>query len=188
VKQRGFSLIEMAIVLVIVGLILGGILASRSIIAGMQAKDVIAIANDLRAATAIFQQRYHYLPGDWVYTANEIPNVTTGGDGNGAIGTAAEVANVPVHLFNASLIRTPTLSSHFGGVQVISAATSGIAGFQTNTVNVILFFNLSCDAVQEVDLKLDDGDISMGNGLASVANCTPGGTNDPVPLYAVALQ
>lgn len=187
-NSKGFTLVEMAIVLIIIGLILGGILQSRSIITGTQAKDVVAIANDLRSATAIFQQRYHYLPGDWVYTANEIPNVATGGNGNGAIDTAAESANVPTHLFNAGLIRTPTLRSYFGNVQVISAALSGIAGFSPNVTNVIVFSNLSCDAIQEVDSKLDDGNIATGNGRASVANCTPSGVNDPVPLYAVPLQ
>ena len=196
-NNNGFTLVEISMVLVIIGIILTGILKGSSIIRTVQVNDAITIVEDIRSTTAIFKDRYHYLPGDWPYTAGEISNVSAGGNGNGAI-NAAESANVfgtggQNHLFNAGLIKSPTVSTWFGGVTVSvrSAATSGVtAAFATlpNVINIIQFAGLPCDVAMEMDTKLDDGNLTTGNGRASVATCISGGANDPVPFYAVPLQ
>jgi len=196
-NNRGFTLVEISVVLVIIGILLTGILKGSSIIRSVQVNDAITIVEDIRSATAIFKGRYHYLPGDLPFTANEIPNVTAGGNGNGAI-SVAESANVfgaggQNHLFNAGLIKSPTVRTWFGGVAVSvrSTATSGVtAAFATlpNVVNVIQFAGLPCDIAMEMDIKMDDGSLATGNGRASAAVCTPGGAGDPVPFYAVPLQ
>jgi len=100
-KQRGFTLVEISIVLVIIGLLLGGILGGRSLISSMQAKDVVAIVDDLRTATAYFKQRYNYLPGDLPTPAADIPVVPalvegTGGTiGDGAIDAPSMLKGKP---------------------------------------------------------------------------------------------
>ncbi len=68
-KKRGFTLIEMSIVLVIIGLIVGGILVGQSLIdaAGMRA--TISQIQKYNQATNTFYGKYGYLPGD-------IPNPT----------------------------------------------------------------------------------------------------------------
>ncbi len=61
---RAFTLIEMAIVIVIIGLILGGVIAARTIINTTQ---IIAIANEVdqyRSAIEIFKDKYKSKPGD----------------------------------------------------------------------------------------------------------------------------
>jgi prepilin-type N-terminal cleavage/methylation domain-containing protein len=195
-NNKGFTLVEIAVVLVIIGILLAGILKGGSIIQTVQVNDAITIVEDIRSATAIFKVRYHYLPGDWIYTANEIPSVAAGGNGDGAI-SAAESANVfgvggQNHLFNAGLIKSTTVNTWFGGVTVavLSTAVSGVsgAGFVPNIVNVIQFANLPCEIAMEMDTKMDDGSLDTGNGQASVTTCTPSGANDPVPFYAVPLQ
>jgi hypothetical protein len=47
--------------------------------------------------------------------------------------------------------------------------------------------------VRQIDVKIDDGDIAStgpieGRAKASVATCTEGGANDPVPAYSVRLN
>lgn len=75
-KHRGFTLVELAISLTIVALLMFAVLRGQGLIDQAKAKDIIAIVEDLRIASATFKQRFNYLPGDWPYSANEIPGVT----------------------------------------------------------------------------------------------------------------
>ncbi|MDO9421463.1 MAG: prepilin-type N-terminal cleavage/methylation domain-containing protein [Herminiimonas sp.] len=192
--QKGFTLVEIAVVLVIIGLLLGGILQGQSLIRAMRVKDIVATAKDLSIASQQFKDRYRYLPGDWKYTANEIPNVTVGGDGSGIINTTTESNNVPVHLFNASFIRSAQLQSVYGTVRVLgnTAAAGSVVASGSNPIpaailNVIEFANLPCDVAVEVDLKLDDGDITKGTSRASITSAACAIENTVVPGFATPL-
>jgi len=212
-KQRGFTLVEIAIVLVIIGFILGGIIKSQSLIGSAKAKDVIAIIEDLRIATVSFKQRYNYLPGDFPINVGEtpIPNVNPpGGNGNGSIDGAinaqgqavanSEVANVPWHLYNAGFISKidPTdvqrrLKTVYGAVHIASAATVNTTLVPNFTVvnpavrNAIVFFNLPCDIVTEVDNKIDNGvseNVPAGAGGRAFGTAC---VSNVVNWYAVGL-
>jgi len=201
----------MSIVLVIIGAIFYGLLKSQVLISSSRAKDVVARINDIRTAVSYFQQRYSYLPGDLPNPANYIKAVpalvagTGGVNGNGSIDGAVTVAGVatagseaaqaPWQLFNAGLIGTvssgsPTnyLNTAYGPVQIVSVATAnglvpGFAAANPAARNAILFFNLPCDIANEVDTKVDDGNLATGTGMGSAA-CV--GTN-ALPVYAITL-
>lgn len=209
-KQQGFSLTELSIVLVIIGLLLTGIMNSQGLVVGAKANDVISIIDDLRAATTYFKQRYNYLPGDWIYTANEIPNVTNlmaPGNGDGSINpfgdisaqsqvpATSEMAAAPFQLFSAGLLgklNNGGIATSYGPVYLVSGATANalIPNFSAANPavrNAIVFANLPCDVVGQVDYKIDDGTtdyVSSGaNGRAFGTACT----NTVVQWYAVAL-
>lgn len=193
-RQKGFTLVEIAIVLVIIGLLLGGVLQGQSLLRSMRVKDLVATAKDLTIASQQFKDRYRYLPGDWPFVANQIPNVLTGGNGNGIINSAAESNNVPVHLFNAGFIRSTQLQSYYGTVRVLgntAAAGSVVAGgsnpIPATVLNIIEFVNLPCDVAVEVDLKLDDGDITTGTSRASITTAACSVANTIVPGFATPL-
>jgi prepilin-type N-terminal cleavage/methylation domain-containing protein len=61
---RGFSLVELSIVLVILGLLVGGILAGKSLIKASELRSVIKETDQIRTATMAFKDKYFYLPGD----------------------------------------------------------------------------------------------------------------------------
>lgn len=192
-KEKGFSLAELAIVLIIIALLLAGVFKGQSLIGGAKAKDVIAIIGDIRIATAHFKERYKYLPGDWPYTADEIQGVTAGtsmganGDGSiegGIVATDAaeagsEVAELPFQLYRAGFIGKINASdtqrriiTSFGAIHVVSRATanglvSGFAAANPSARNAIVVFNLPCDIVSEVDASLDDGNVSTGRAMAT---------------------
>jgi prepilin-type N-terminal cleavage/methylation domain-containing protein len=63
--QRGFTLVELAIVLVIIGLIIGGILKGQELIASSYLKSTMTEIEAIRAASATFRDAYGGFPGDY---------------------------------------------------------------------------------------------------------------------------
>jgi prepilin-type N-terminal cleavage/methylation domain-containing protein len=83
-KQHGFTLVEIAIVLVIIGLLLGGILKGQEMITQAKIKNVIADMSGVSAAMYGYQDRYKALPGD-DKNANSRWGTTAPGNGDGVI-------------------------------------------------------------------------------------------------------
>src|SRR6186997_1871304 len=88
-QQSGFTLVEIAIVLVIIGLLLGGILKGQELINSAKVKN---LANDFRVIPTYiyaFQDKFKALPGDDANVAAHVSGATlatTGGTvGNGVI-------------------------------------------------------------------------------------------------------
>lgn len=205
-KNRGFTLVELAIVLSIIGLLLVGVIKGQSLIGGAKAKDVIAIIGDLRTATAHFKQRYKYLPGDWPYSANEIQGVTSGTtvgnngngiidgsvDATGAAQVGSEVAELPLQLYQAGFLSRINgsdtqrrIETSFGPVQIVSRATavSLVASFVNapQSQNAIVFFNIPCDLTSEIDAGVDDGSLTTGRAIGNAC------VNGTVNWYAIVL-
>ena len=82
--QKGFTLVEIAIVLVIIGLLLGGILKGQEMITQAKIKNVIADMSGVSAAMYGYQDRYKALPGD-DKNANSRWSSTASGTGDGVI-------------------------------------------------------------------------------------------------------
>ena len=133
-SRCGFSLLELAIVLIIIALIIGGGLTARSMIRAAQVNSVVSDFTRYTQAITNFQDKYHALPGDmrgaeaiWgtdtVYGCPGIPTnppppahiATCDGDGNGKIAysssssgwdiTSPEVARAWQQLANAGFIQ-----------------------------------------------------------------------------------
>ncbi len=85
-RQRGFTLIEMSIVLVIIGLIIGGILKGQELIESARQKNMISQIDSLKAATTTFVDRFKSLPGDYSQANVNIATALTSGNDNGYIG------------------------------------------------------------------------------------------------------
>jgi prepilin-type N-terminal cleavage/methylation domain-containing protein len=63
--QHGFTLIEIAIVLVIIGLLLGGVLKGQELITGARVRNLIQQQEGVKAAYFGFLDRFRALPGDY---------------------------------------------------------------------------------------------------------------------------
>ncbi|MCX8018182.1 MAG: prepilin-type N-terminal cleavage/methylation domain-containing protein, partial [Rhodocyclaceae bacterium] len=63
-KQSGFTLVEIAIVLVIIGLLLGGVLKGQELINQAKIKNIANDLNGMSAAVYAYQDRYKRFPGD----------------------------------------------------------------------------------------------------------------------------
>jgi len=86
-KSHGFTFVEIAIVLVIMGLLLGMVLKGQEIITNAKIKNLESNFQSIAQAVSIYQERYHALPGD-DSNAERFDTLTTStnGDGNGKIG------------------------------------------------------------------------------------------------------
>lgn len=83
-KQQGFTLVEIAIVLVIIGLLLGGILKGQEMITQAKIKNAIADFSGISAAYHGYQDRYRAIPGDDPGAAARWTGAVAG-DANGVV-------------------------------------------------------------------------------------------------------
>src|SRR2546427_9390428 len=84
--EAGFTLVEIAIVLVIIGLLLGGILKGQEMITQARIKNAINDFNGVTVAVTSYQDRYRFLPGDDPgASARWTVQAPAKGDGNGVI-------------------------------------------------------------------------------------------------------
>ena len=99
--QKGFTLVELAVVMIIVGLLIGGILKGQELITNAQVASTITQAKGIDAAVSTFRDSYRALPGDIATATTRLPNCPGGtacaadGNGDSRITTAAGVAIQP---------------------------------------------------------------------------------------------
>src|ERR1039457_705968 len=108
-RQTGFTLIELAIVLVIIGLLLGGVLKGQELIQSAKIKNVVADFSGTTVGYYGYQDRYKAIPGDdngadgrWTLTG-------TNGNGDSVLGglfdaTSGESFNFWLHMRKAGFV------------------------------------------------------------------------------------
>ncbi len=98
--ERGFTLVELAIVLVIIGLIIGGVLVGQDMIKAAEIRSTIGQIEKYNTATNTFRDKYGYIPGDinqdralelGLYDRTGAA-ATGNGDGNGLLQACAQTA------------------------------------------------------------------------------------------------
>lgn len=100
-KQKGFTLVELAIVLMIIGLLIGGILKGQELIQNARVTSLIRQVKNFEAATYAFKDSYGTLPGDLVSPSTRLPNCsaapcTTTGNANGIIEPAPAATSLGI--------------------------------------------------------------------------------------------
>ncbi len=193
IAQQGFTLVEIAIVLVIIGLLLGGILKGQEMITQAKIKNVINDFNGLSAAMYSYQDRYRSLPGDELEaTVAQRWAGSHGGDGNGTFCTgacpgpaynvapAAPAAAGPepglfwLHLRLAGFVPGSTDVTSPASTQQPANAVNGIVGVQTTgmgfTSNIICTSNLPDKVAIAVDTQMDDGSDLRGQVRGMLQN------------------
>jgi prepilin-type N-terminal cleavage/methylation domain-containing protein len=198
-QQGGFTLVEMAIVLVIIGLLLGGILKGQELINSAKVKN---LANDFRVVPTYiyaYQDKFRALPGDDPRSVANLGAGTTqvAGStvGNGVIdgdwrstATSDESAIFWEHVRRANLASGPTspadstyppLNVDGGRIGVTSASNSPAAALLRGSY-VMCSDGILGKFAKQLDTTLDNGDTTTGNVMV-FANGGTGTTQTPVP-------
>lgn len=89
--MKGFTLVELSIVLVIIGLLIGGILVAQSMISTAKSQRVINEVSQYQTMYRLFEDRFKSIPGDFpranpIFNGCALISGSCNGDGNGFIG------------------------------------------------------------------------------------------------------
>lgn len=179
-KQSGFTLVEIAIVLVIIGLLLGGILKGQELINSARVRNLADQNSGIQAAYYGFIDRYRQVPGDFKKADAQTAigqTITLGGDGNGQIdNTLTEAAAVWEQLSKANFIQgsyNPTAApadedtyrdvapvNAFNGALTLTRnddyTADAAAPAATDRLNLHLGTNIPVNIARELDVKVDD--------------------------------
>ena len=190
-QQSGFTLVEIAIVLVIIGLLLGGILKGQELINSAKAKSYASDFRTIQAALYGFQDRFKGIPGDLAGANTKITGATT------ATTPAATLANGQINGVWDSITASDEsclvwqhlrLAGFMAGNTTV-ACTDGNAYLQTNadggrvgissTVPItgmtgsyyVCSFGVLGKIAKQLDTQLDDG-VSDTGSFRIVATAT----------------
>ncbi len=194
-KQGGFTLIEIAIVLVIIGLLLGGVLKGQELITSARVRNLISQQDGIKAAYFGFLDRYRALPGDYTGAVNNITGVLASspcnagiGNGNGRIEAGAGNEDVLAweHISKAGCINgTYTCAATVGpatnptnpyaiALRIVYDGAYGSTSTGAQRHNLKTGNQIPVDIIAEVDRKVDDGLPNTGGFQFSVYTVSGG--------------
>ena len=95
--NKGFTLVELAVVIVIIGLIIGAVIKGQELIDNARINSIVTQVNSYKSAVTGFQDKYGALPGDFAQAQARIPGCQAAGancangNGDGTVGGVVAV-------------------------------------------------------------------------------------------------
>lgn len=177
-QRKGFTLVELSIVLVIIGLLIGGVLKGQSMIENGKIKRFASDVDGLVAAVYSYQDKFNAIPGDDPQALTR--GCAANGNGNGLLETAAERVCAYQSLISegfltgnaagtteATLARQTPFGSHYVFRTVV------IGGANQNVIQT-LAASVPADSAESLDIKFDDGIFNTGDFIANTAYTNTG--------------
>lgn len=199
-NQQGFTLIEIAAVLVIIGLLLGGVFKGRELMNSAKVKNLANDYQGVQAAIATYYDRYRVWPGEDMQASTRFTGAVAADNcvgatcGNGIIdGNWNSTTNANESRLIWRQLRLAGLVPG-SGFQQPSHALGGMIGVTGSqalngvvNVNRIVMQNISGDMANSIDASMDDGFMDLGKMRAANVGTT-GTAYTPATLYTVWWQ
>lgn len=168
-RRDGFTVIELAVVMIIIGLIVGLVVKGQSLIARGQVKQLVNQKRDIAAAFYDYYDRFAYFAGDDPGASSRFSGATNG-NGNGRVGvgsgatlpdfscarTGSEQCDLWFELRQANLLSGTGFTNPrhvFNGNVALTYNTLGAEG----AGHWLAFQNLPSDVCRALDKRYDDG-------------------------------
>ena len=181
-NQGGFTLVEIAIVLVIIGLLLGGVLKGQELINSAKVKNFATDFRNIPLFIYGYQDKFKALPGDDAAAATHITGATnattpSGTQGNGVIDGAWNTATQTdesylfwQHVRLAGLAAGPTVAgaadympknAEGNIIGITSGTTTPITGLRGTYI--VCSQGILGKFAKQLDITLDDGNTASGS-------------------------
>ena len=195
--QSGFTLIEIAIVLVIIGLLLGGILKGQELINSARVKNLGTDFRNIPLFIYGYQDKFRTLPGDdtavVAHVAGTLATTPASTQGNGVIngawnsttgtdesvlfwqhvrlaGLAAGLTTLPGTLpgdYNPKNASGGTIGIQSGTTVAASSPVVGADGKAIGGAYIICSTSILGKFVKQLDIQMDDGNTAAGSMMAT---------------------
>ncbi len=169
-SKKGFTLVELAIVLVVIGIILGAVLKGQELINNAKMKRAYNQYREILAAVYTYYDKYGKYPGDDNTASSRWGTGVQDGNNNGIIDgltlgcasvSTGESCYVWEHLRLANILtgngRTAPSNAYGGSIGIGSGTVYGL------TTIWIAFTNVPVDVSGSLDQQYDDGALNTGS-------------------------
>jgi len=183
-KQSGFTLIELAIVLVIIGLLLGGVLKGQELINSAKVKNMASDFRNIQVQVYSYQDKFRALPGDDKAATEHVGATAANGDGNGVISGLYNAASGESFEFwqqlrlaglatgttdKTAASYTPT-NTEGGRIGIQSGSTKSITNMSGSYI--VCSEGILGKFAKQLDTTLDDGNTATGSMMATSGTFT----------------
>jgi len=212
-NQSGFTLIEIAIVLVIIGLLLGGVMKGQELINSAKVKNLAADFKNTSLYIYSYQDKFRSLPGDDPQAASHVTNATNatainaGELGNGRIDGKwdsttntnesflfwqhVRLAGIATGITTTTdTIGYPQRNTLGGLVGITNSTAADLPITNLKGAYIICSSNIQGKFAKQLDIMMDDGATSSGSmmtALPSSAVQAAVPSPDDTTLYTVCM-
>lgn len=186
--DSGFSLIEVAIAVVIIGIITGFALKGRDLIQTVKLRAVITQVDTIKVATQMFVDKYGVFPGSLTNASDIFDNDIENGNGSDVISSKSDAVRFWKQLNAAGSLslsmNSGIVASKVGGIFTVSSDLNGYPGTWLilcggTTDNRQFSGILTPEEAEFVDRNCDTGEPNTGDvrvmkGVGASGECVSG--------------